>query len=94
MALELDLSADKTFPFNVVVPGTYARIDTIVISRVNIQIQVTWYRNAQDGAAGTPALCQRSYSFGSYDPNDPRPVKETLYNFLKTLPDFQGAADV
>ncbi len=66
----------------------YCRVENVVLDKKNIAFAVFMYA---DGGNGAPAL----HSFAKtiqHDFNGPNTIKQ-VYDHLKTLPEFSGAAD-
>lgn len=91
MALEVKNNALDT---GIVVNIAYARIDTISGSKDSISIGLNYYVNKNAFTSGKSFFKTEQYVFvPSVDDGSPNYHKQG-YEYLKTLPEFEGAIDI
>lgn len=92
MALQLM----TTFPSGVAAAAAvYKVLEAQFIAPGTIKMMVgVWadFAKSQDGS--TPYVERRFYTMTGYDPTVDMNMHTQIYNWLKTLPEFQGAVDV
>lgn len=95
MALQIELTADAN-PIGIDIPTVYCRVVGIRANDTEAVIIVNFHASAVARAANAHPICTREYILTQFDIIHPLPVgiKELLYTFLKTLPDFANSVDV
>jgi hypothetical protein len=94
MALQLDLSADKT-AIGIALPVAYAKVAGIVNANdTSATIIVSFYASEEARTANAKPVMDKSYTITGFDLITPIPIKATIYAFLKSLAEFEDAVDV
>jgi hypothetical protein len=95
MALQLDVQTQ----FGITVTDAYAKISTFTGTKDYVIVDVEFFATQEARDAGNPTVHRQAFQWNRADQSwtgvtDTDALTSKLYEFLKTLPEFAGAADV
>lgn len=88
------LLKNVTLPNGLAVPAAYIRIDSISGFKSQITVSVNYYVSEQSYRDGSSYLHQEFYSFVPNLEDGAVNFFKQGYEYLKTLPEFEGAIDI
>lgn len=77
----------------ITVNQAYARIDSLVGNKTSLTIYVNFYVTAEAANSGIPSFKQSSYEFTPNSSEGSERWDKQAYEYIKTLPEFEGAID-
>jgi hypothetical protein len=91
MALVLDITTDS----GITIDQAYARVDyRSGLNKSDLMFTLNYYVSKEICDQGKPYFRQDTFTFvPSVDDNAPNDIKQ-CYEYLKTLPEFEGSIDV
>ena len=89
MALKVNVSLES----GIQVEGSYARIETVTGNKDGLTIYVAYYVNAESILNNLPRFKQSIHEFFPETGDNSIRWDKQGYEYLKTLPEFDGAID-
>lgn len=87
------LTKQLTLPSGIEINPAYARIDALSGSKDEMLITLSYYVNSDWAQEGKPYVSQEFYTFSPSVVDDSENYHKQGYEYLKTLPEFEQAAD-
>lgn len=90
----MGLQIDKVLENGLSVNNVYARIDSIMGSKIGLDFSVNYYASREAFLSGKPYLQQEMYKFTPSVSRDSKNFIQQGYIYLKTLEQFKNSSDV
>jgi hypothetical protein len=95
MALKMDLPAAANPNADAIITDAYHRINSFMCRfDGSIDVDVAVYASESARRAGKSTISQRTLTVGNFDHAEAKSVKKKLYEYLKTLPEYEDAVDL